>query len=283
MERPATYGIDKRTAGLPISEILKWPEAPPPFIQTKAPTGKWLSETKDQFLSYVDPRKAAPEPVHVQSNDLKLDESKVVEKVKEKKSANKTIKLNLQSRTLSDTAFAGKFKKPIFAQFGQSNTSAGTKRLFDRGYMKTFNVLPLSADSCFVQTGAKMKTFVNSKTKKSAQAKTQTLKNPENQEAAVDVNENLPENREDDEKVNNSVEKEKVESGTQSIAVNGALCNRCFAEFDPQNQERYKRDEKVHKNPRAYKGGDPRTTSFIPSAGKSKIRSESAVQVIFGQ
>ena len=71
MERPVTYGIDKRTPGLPISEILKWPEAPSPFIQPKPPTGKWLSETKDEFGSFVDPRKPEPQMVPVQYDDPK--------------------------------------------------------------------------------------------------------------------------------------------------------------------------------------------------------------------
>jgi hypothetical protein len=271
MEKQVIYGRDKRDPGLPIKEILKWPESNNPVIQNRPVSGKWLSETRDSFKGFLDPPKSIIEaiPVPVEVDSLPLEPVSIPSNLIQK--TKKPVKNpRPESRSLSNSAFSALFKKPVFAQYGQGNSTIGKKRLFGKGHMKTFNVIPLSTNSHFVQNGAKMKSFVVNK--KKSESKIEAA--PEKKEVLVNlVKEDVEKNG------NNTV---KVESATQSVQYDGEICKRCCSEFDPKVEDSLRRDNFSLKNPREYKGDDPRKTGLIPFAGVSKKKSERAYEVIFG-
>lgn len=259
--------------GISIKEALKWPEIEKPFQQKKGISGKWVSETKEAYSAYKD---LAPgiSPIKITSYEpeIILDFPQANLEKPKPRIEKKNSSLKPESRSFSDTKFAQAFHKPLFAQYGQGNVSIGRQRLFGKKYMKTFNIVPLVENKDAVYFGAKAKSFmIKQKTIK----QDIVIKNKDEVCEAPKANIEVLE-------MDGHNENIKIESSTQSGVIDGRLCKKCMDKYE-LNEENVERIEVILKNPKDFKGMNPQNTLKIPYAGKSKKRSETAYQVIFGQ
>lgn len=290
------FGNLKRERDPDIKSLFTWQESPSRIRPQRENSGKWLSETQHAYQFHKEPpseniqknsvdlvqNPPQDSPAKIQNQDL------VAEKPEETKCKNK--KLPEPSRNLSDSAFSAKYKKPVFAQYGQGNISQVNKKLFSKNHMKTHNVLLFKAskDKKSVENTAKVQALLL-ETKKELK-KTQLVKKniPQTESAAEHKQENV-------EKKDDSENKDAAEGSRNEGTIDFSMqvqsktgentCKNCQCLYEYDKEEEFTKKYMIkpaEKNPQNYKNLPASFTKNIPIAGRCPKKSESAYTVIFG-
>lgn len=259
------FGVMKKYDGPTIKSLMTWEETEVLPRKAREKCSNLLTETQEAYSYVKFPQRATQNlPVanseipQVDPIEIKSDISGIPLKKEKKEKKDQEI-----SRNLPNSTFSKKYEKPIFACYGQGNISNKSKRLFSKGTMKTFNVLPFTKEAKGenVHQTAKMKSILNKSKplKFSKKIPEETLFNAEFQ---TEIPSEIPENS------NNFIEKL-----TQIEAI--PITANCLNCKNPLTTTDLTRDP----IPSSRQTFIP--TSKVPSAGKDFTKSDSSYKVIF--
>ncbi|OMJ95532.1 hypothetical protein SteCoe_1135 [Stentor coeruleus] len=290
------FGNLKRERDPDIKSLLTWQENPSTARPKREKSGKWLSETQHAYQYHKEPpseniQKSLVDlvPTNLQEPPVQNLEPEILAKKPEAKKYKEKNPLE-PSRNLSDSAFSSKYKKPVFAQYGQGNISQPNKMLFSKSHMKTHNVLlfKTSKDKKSVENTAKVQALLL-ETKKELK-KTQMVKKdiPQTESAGEYKQENAEknENPENKEVAEGSRNEGTIDFSTQVQSKPGEnVCKNCQCLYQYDKEEEFTKKYMTmpaERNPQNYKNLPVSFTKNIPIAGRCPKKSESAYTVIFG-
>ena len=150
------FGVLKRPEQPSIRSLLIW-EAEESIVRGKRKNPEeWLTETQDAYKEYKEPLSQEKPAIDLNASNPQSECNFIISEELPSNDKNKSISLknkkkssssmSLESRNLPNSAFSNKFKKPVFAHYGQGNLNSKNRQLFSKGHMKTFNVLPYSKE-----------------------------------------------------------------------------------------------------------------------------------------